>query len=57
MEALPKYEKLYGTKHSLTQNIARGVISMLRSGMNTKQMVPTPFLKGQESRIRRKYGV
>lgn len=57
MEALPKYEKRYGTKHSLTQNIARGVISMLRSGMNTKQMVPTPFLKGQESRIRRKYGV
>ena len=56
-EALPKYEKAYGVKGKLTRNIARGVIAMLREGINAGQIVPTPFLKGQEARIRRKYGV
>jgi len=56
-EALPKYEAAYGTRHSLTRNVARGVISTLHNGVNYRQMVYNSFLKGQEVRIKNKYGV
>ena len=57
VEALAKYEAFYGAKHPLTRNIARGVVATLLNGIRSGKIVKTPFLKGREARVRRKYGV